>query len=460
MHGEPTILRQSPRTKAYDTVQRAKQIALEEVDENDSEYVAGDDHVPNVLSKKEDTVIFELGNLQPLKTNLRAQIPKAAACVVENTAIVGRPKLKMHQVEVARKIVSQRGLIVAAGVGTGKTFLAAASMSCVHAFLHPKGFVIITPAPLVKNFADTIQRFDPSLVEKTQIITYGALVKQFGELAHKKDKRMFFKAMKHLFHGTFVVFDEIHSNAGEVHVAKTGRVTHVQAYICITAAKFAFRALGLTATPMVNEPMDVANLASIARGDGICFSRAAFNVILGDAHLRKTIFSHTFYFYDAPVTKEYPEERLASPSRCNIVLMGDDLHKYEQFEARHPDLMTGSFDGRNVEAFYNGIRRFANTLNSLKATRVIDIITHLPLSQRRTIVTSQFIEYGIKHLQDALRHSNISFVTVTGESNEKQRQKAIMSFKREEVEVLLLSVAGVQGLDFKGVRNVIIVEPF
>jgi hypothetical protein len=51
-------------------------VAPEKVDENDSEYVAGDDHVSNVLSKKEDTVIFEHSNLQPLKTNLRGTNPE------------------------------------------------------------------------------------------------------------------------------------------------------------------------------------------------------------------------------------------------------------------------------------------------------------------------------------------------------------------------------------------------
>ena len=136
------------------------------------------------------------------------------------------------------------------------------------------------------------------------------------------------------------------------------------------------------------------------------------------------------------------------------------MHKYEQFEARHPELLTGSFDGKNVEAFYNGIRRFANTLNSLKANRVVDIITNLPKNQRRTIITSQFIEYGIKPLERALNEHRIDFVTITGEANEKQRVHAISAFRNEQVEVLLLSTAGVQGLDFKGVRTVIIMEPF
>ena len=176
--------------------------------------------------------------------------------------------------------------------------------------------------------------------------------------------------------------------------------------------------------------------------------------------MRKTVFGHSFYFYDAPLTNDFPEERTGTQKKSDIVLAGDDLYKYEQFEARHPELLTGSFDGKNVEAFYNGIRRFANTLNSLKADRVVDIITNLPANQRRTIITSQFLEYGIKSLERALNHHGIHFVTITGESNEKQRLQAISAFRNEHVDVLLLSTAGVQGLDFKGVRTVIIMEPF
>ena len=255
----------------------------------------------------------------------------------------------------------------------------------------------------------------------TSIVTYGVLVKRFGDLAHKKDKRTFFRELKTMFQGACVVFDEVHANTGEVHIAKTGRVSHVQAFICVSVAKYASRTLGLTATPMVNEPMDIANLVSIARGDGICLSRMAFNVIMKDPHMRKTVFGNTFYFYDAPLTNDFPEERIGSQKKSDIILAGDNLHKYEQFEARHPELLTGSFDGKNVEAFYNGIRRFANTLNSLKADRVVDIITNLPANQRRTIITSQFLEYGIKSLERALNHHGIHFVTITGESNEKQR---------------------------------------
>lgn len=460
MDGQPTILRQRPRTTAFKTVKRAQDFAMDEVDDDDREYVAGDDAPPPVLSKNEDSVLMEVAGMRPMKMKMHPAIAKDAACVSENPSFVARPKLKYHQIQVARTLVSQRGLIVAAGVGTGKTFLAAAAMACVRDFLPITRFVVITPAPLVKNFVDTLERFDSHLTHVTDVITYGVLVKRFGELAHKKDKRNFYHDMKKTFQNTCIVFDEVHANAGEVHIAKPGRVSHVQAFICVTAAKYASRALGLTATPMVNEPMDIANLVSIARGDGTCLSRAAFNVIMRDPHLRKTVFGHTFYFYDAPLTNDFPEARLASQAKTSIVLTGEDLYKYDQFEARHPELLTGSFDGKNVEAFYNGIRRFANTLNSLKAQRVIDIIAHLPETQRRTIITSQFIEYGIKTLEKALNKHDISFVTITGDSNEKQRMNAIAQFREENVPVLLLSTAGVQGLDFKGVRNVIIMEPF
>ena len=46
--GQPTILRQRPRNTAFKTVKRAKDFAMDEVDENDSEYVAGDDAPPIV----------------------------------------------------------------------------------------------------------------------------------------------------------------------------------------------------------------------------------------------------------------------------------------------------------------------------------------------------------------------------------------------------------------------------
>jgi superfamily II DNA or RNA helicase len=95
-----------------------------------------------------------------MQMKLHPAIPKDAACVSENPSFVARPKLKDHQIQVARTLVSQRGLIVAAGVGTGKTFLAAAAMACVRDFQPVTRFVVITPAPLVKNLADTLERFD------------------------------------------------------------------------------------------------------------------------------------------------------------------------------------------------------------------------------------------------------------------------------------------------------------
>ena len=276
-------------------------------------------------------------------------------------------------------------------------------------FLPVTRFVVITPAPLVKNFVDTLERFDSHLTHATDVITYGVLVKRFGERAHKKDKRDFYRDVKKMFHDTCIVFDEVHANAGEVHIAETGRVSHVQAFIMRDCCKVCLEALGLTATPMVNEPMDIANLASIARRRDVSVQGGLQCHNERSPPPQNRLWTHVLLLR-CTTHQRIPRRAPETQTKTNIVLTGEDLYKYDQFEARHPELLTGSFDGKNVEAFYNGIRRFANTLNSLKAQRVVDIITHLPEHQRRTIIASQFIEYGIKPLEKMLNEYGISFI--------------------------------------------------
>lgn len=82
----------------------------------------------------------------------------------------------------------------------------------------------------------------------------------------------------------------------------------------------------------------------------------------------------------------------------------------------------------------------------------------------KTIIFSVFKTQGIRLVAEGLRAKNIPYVEITGDVTDEQRDVCVARFNatREEapdaVNVVLITAAGGEGLDFRGVRKVVCLE--
>lgn len=77
----------------------------------------------------------------------------------------------------------------------------------------------------------------------------------------------------------------------------------------------------------------------------------------------------------------------------------------------------------------------------------------------KTIIFSNWLEFGIEPVTNALDQNGISYRAFFGDTPIGQRQKIVDQFNDDEFQVLIITKAGGEGLDTKGVRNVIVLDP-
>ena len=133
----------------------------------------------------------------------------------------------------------------------------------------------------------------------------------------------------------------------------------------------------------------------------------------------------------------------------------------EYFDAYTKLMAKEDVDGtffKNPERFYNGYRRAVNMTGpeyfSSKVERAIPYIKN-----GKTLIYSNWLEYGVNPICRALEKAGISFEKYTGETSKSKRTKMINDFNTEKFQVLIVSSAGGEGLDLKGVRSVVVLDP-
>jgi superfamily II DNA/RNA helicase len=77
----------------------------------------------------------------------------------------------------------------------------------------------------------------------------------------------------------------------------------------------------------------------------------------------------------------------------------------------------------------------------------------------RRVIYSNFIDSGIVPLEAALQDAKVPYGRFTGSDNKKTRDEYIRQFNKGNLNNLIISSAGAEGLDLKGVREVHVMEP-
>lgn len=396
-------------------------------------------------------------------------------------------KAMEYQSSLAARIMSTRGLLVVAPMGSGKTLLAVLCSACALLNIaEVTKVVFLCPAALQQNFRQEVDKYygHDGGAGKFTIMSYELLVRRFGKLLKNGHRGELFEKgseFRKMFEGSALICDEVHNlsttiTTDQKQIIENGK----KAFLCIKAASYAERALGITGTVCQNEPFEISNLLCFVRSEGRWLKKTQFKDMMANAADRKKFCKGILYFHHLDTRDTFP--KLGKPRFVNIPMDDKSYGVYMNIEARSKDMLERYFPGevmRDPGAFEHALRRAQNVIGDLKIQELLALMKKLfKKGKKRTIIASQFRKYGVDLIVNALRtddyfgrNASVGYVIGTGSAKDEegvkqsstQRLQAIQRFAHDadpdtRHDILVISPAGTEGLDFKQVRNVILFD--
>jgi superfamily II DNA or RNA helicase len=348
--------------------------------------------------------------------------------------------IKKHQLNVANHLVNNRGAIVVHSVGTGKTLCAIATAQCVLLNNIVSKIIVVTPTSLQENFKSQMRMYglDEKDFDKYHFYTIQKLVNDIDNKNVESSDN------------SLIIIDEAHN----LRTIDGSRIEHIFKY-----AKKATRVLLLTATPLINYKHDIINLVSLITGDKPItidhFNKLIVDKSAGAVKELKAYLSDIFSFY----IKDKPDPNFPRKKVLEVFLPMDEkyLKLYEEVEKGEVNKIP-DFRDKNIQVFYNGLRRGSNILDkkSPKVEWIINKINSEP--NAKFVIFSHFINMGIKPIMNYLDSKKIKYGYVTGDLTISDRQTAVDEYNSDKIKILFISKAGSEGLDLKNTTYIIIME--
>src|SRR4029078_13586614 len=172
-------------------------------------------------------------------------------CPVKKSSVLNcmrntRVSLLEHQKKVCKFVLNplHRGVLIFHSVGSGKTLTSLVAAKCLMENFKHKKVIIVTPASLVSNFQKEIDKLD--LYFKTKIVL--------------ESYDLFIRRKRNICSDSILILDEVHNLNAEY------GVKFQKMFEC---ARNAFKVILLTATPVKNNPSEIANQLSLITGEKI-----------------------------------------------------------------------------------------------------------------------------------------------------------------------------------------------
>lgn len=387
------------------------------------------------------------------------------------TPVMGEP-MKYYQQRVVNRIQQpdQPGLVVAHGLGTGKTRTAIESSKALG-----MDAAVVVPASLKGNYEKEVARWNPNSKNKTEI---GSLQGAASSGTMPKEP--------------LLIVDEAHR------MRDPGSKT----YQAIRTSPAQKRIL-LTASPFYNHPNDIAPLIDAAAGhDVLPKSKEEFEkryvsteqikpgffdrlrgihpgerqVVNPKAKPELTKVFKKWVDYHQGTQEDFPT---VARQDIKVPMSKEQLHMYDTMLGRAPAWVSRKIkaglppdkqEAKQLNAFLGAVRQVSNTTRPFQ--------THGPVSEpkidaafgeakktldanprAKVVVYSNYIGAGINPYKERLEHAGIPYGEFVGGMKKTDRDELVRKYNSGEIKVLLLSSAGGEGLDLKGTRTMQILDP-
>ena len=359
----------------------------------------------------------------------------------------GNTKLHPHQLAVVNYLETHRGVIAAYPTGSGKTLIAITAAEC---FLdkNPDGrILIITPTAARDGFKENMEKYGLS-GKDSRYCFYG--YQEFVNQYDWKNDTIKLKGRLDAGHcdtckNVFLIIDEAHELrtptpwSGVMPFVppkrgQTEKMTGLRVIRTIQCAAAAAKVLLLTATPLVNDPYDIANLVAMVRGEAPMVEKDFYDMIgiksrkpeefigtnvnekfrdqLGDKLKAykgnfKDYFCGTMMFFTQKKTKDWPSEKeIWKP----IEMDEEYYEKYYQIEKKKAALFRkharrgkeGLGVVSNPSAFYTIVSQATNSIEG--SPKIADVIKYIKTKGPgdKILIYSGFLEAGLDEIKKKL----------------------------------------------------------
>ena len=414
--------------------------------------------------------------------------------------------LRRHQQKLVARIVRERkNVLFIAGTGSGKTISAIVSGLGLLVSGDIDGVHIVTPKSVRGQFEAEVQRIVPATWSSAFVLTTHAMYFNANEWPYTNTARK------------LLVIDEAHSAmATTIHLTphtqepRDGKM----AFYAIEAARKAERVLLLTATPLKNSPTELFNLlAAVRQVSHTEFTQwvqpwrkvmlrqyKAFVRKGSKQALAKTNQTLGLYAQQiAPVLQFARTSREGFPKQIDLpvhlIMDPTYLKLYNAAEADETEAFVQElqkreakrqatkvkgrtqkrtsaaplqylFDPNSVNAFYSKLRQAVNGYTkdvvSSKIEYTVKTLAACHRKGRRALAYSHFLNGGLHLVERKLREEyHVPYASIIGSTSAVDRQRYVkeMNDDSNDLHILLISEAGSEGLDLKGIRDVILLEP-
>uniref|UniRef100_A0A6C0LX60 Helicase ATP-binding domain-containing protein n=1 Tax=viral metagenome TaxID=1070528 RepID=A0A6C0LX60_9ZZZZ len=378
-------------------------------------------------------------------------------------------KLRPHQGKVVKYMKTHDSILVVHGTGTGKTLSAVTISQCYLDEYPRRKVVFVGPTSLISNFKKELKKYGVSsdtILKKYKFYSFDTFLnitkrRPMNNVSIKDRKNIEWPMNPIPLNNKLLIVDEAH-NMRNSHGSKSRAI--------VKASFNADKTVLLTATPFVNNIRDFIPLINMLHGSYVVGTYREYqqNVNIPD-YLTKELTIDNLYSFsnllrdkiDVVNTRD-PEN---FPKRNDIVLeipMTNSYYnryvKLMQEEKFNIPLIGESFGFKDPSKFYHGYRRACQIAGPSYYSKKIEAALPILMSGK-SIVYSNWRQFGVEPITDALKGANVSFRTFTGSTPVSERQGIVNDFNKGDFDVLVVTKAGGEGLDLVGVKSVVILDP-
>jgi SNF2 family DNA or RNA helicase len=409
--------------------------------------------IQNRWKLKKTDLIRELASFRiPISSITRVSKPKVK---IVKSGRLRDPSLELldHQRKVVDYITNpiHRSILVVHSTGAGKTIT---GLYSVFTLLKQKetNVIIIAPPSVLENWKKeiVIKGFADQIPDNFLFLSFDSFT--------TSQSQEFIDACE----DAIVIIDEAHNLRTKIvgKTIKTGKSIEKvikkgkKSFGNFNCVSKAWKVIIMTATPVVNSINDMKNLLAMLH-----------NIGQGTIHIESmSALGNFMYKHNTPIAyfKAIQNVDTGYPD-FNI---HDKIIKLTPSERRRYNHIMSGLEkewklGRTLMTFYNGMRCAGDAgFEVYYSPKVKFIKEYLREHPMKTMVFSAFIGKGVHLVEESLDEIGAPIYKIIGATAKKDRQAIINEFnKTDDFKVMIISKAGKEGIDLKGVRTVFLLEP-
>jgi superfamily II DNA or RNA helicase len=365
------------------------------------------------------------------------------------------PMLKKRQKETIMKFVNSdsKGFMVSHGTGCGKTLTAISYSQCFLEKNKNGKVIVLTPASLQNNFRDNMEFYgidweDP----RYEIFSYSKFIRYSDDY------------IKYKCQDTLLICDEVQ----KVKSIKT--IRSMKSFICSTKSN---KVLLLTATPFKNNIYDFLNYINMINGYPLIELKPDNDENMIELN-KEDLGKEKLYVSNIKKMKYDDEIRIILNllrGKINYIKSCYGSEGYPSFSEKFITIDLGNKYSDEVNlifeetpkekrAFYGPNRKLMNKVSDDFLSPKIMACKKI-IESGKTVIYTYYIEYGVKELLKLFKKmkKNIRYEIYSGLKSQSEKSIILKKYNNNEIDVMIITGAGAEGLDLKETKNMILLDP-